>query len=679
MDIKKRLFRRPLTTVLWLIMVIIMTVFFTVGGSLWYSSARLAQTLDKSHTAIAVRSDPGIVNTTVYHGVKIEETEQRTFTQADVDALRAMPSVKEVRSHTLTAGTSESFLPILDINKYRSWTRDSKTDAYNDITICGKVKRIVRAPSYIFCEAEVIEVLLYDPEFEDAVKSLKNYGWFQIRSYAPETEGVWECPESQYIEYGKNYVFSGTLEMGMPMTLDLGYSTLIDGMLMAQKIDTAAYRIAIDKWEEGAPQPAHEDSYYEQHPDETPEPPDPEWVAMHPKIEDYLSSEYLPAVARMYGSPNLFFDSTANDIWREYRDSWERQHHSLPLIGTDKLESFFAFQSGNALIIDGRSFTEEEYSSGARSIIISERTAKRSGLSVGDKVMMSQYSLIDPDADEDETKEYTSKLYNNPDIAMLSLNVESGPEEEFTVVGIYRLNVSWAEGSFSITPNTAFIPRAAQGEGAFGVIPAVSDAKSGDIYGVYLSVELKNGSVDDFRLEIADSPYAGQFFPYDQGYEAVQKNINGLASSSLKLSLLAAIGWALFLLLFLLMYQAAQKNNLGVMRSVGAKPKKALSYLFWSGLIVAAVGILIGTLISSLILKTVQNRIIGDSLASIDRTAYGGTLIISEEALAQMVRASTPGAVHLAVFALAQLALIALLIFIQAKALSGRRPRALLS
>ena len=90
---------------LWLLFVTLMTGFLTASSILWYSTSQLAASLNKSHTAIAVRTDPGIV----VHPRKRNaewEVDFRQFTEKDVQTLSAMEGVKAVRSHTLTGGSS---------------------------------------------------------------------------------------------------------------------------------------------------------------------------------------------------------------------------------------------------------------------------------------------------------------------------------------------------------------------------------------------------------------------------------------------------------------------------------------------------------------------------------------------------------------------------------------------
>ena len=198
-----------------------------------------------------------------------------------------------------------------------------------------------------------------------------------------------------------------------------------------------------------------------------------------------------------------------------------------------------------------------------------------------------------------------------------------------------------------------------------------------DVYGMYLSLELENGNVEEFQLALEQSPYSGQFYVYDQGYEAVQKDVNGLTVSVKRLLWIAIGGWVLLLIRYLLMYQSSQKKNVGIMRSLGAQPAKAAAYLAVSGILVAVVGVAVGTILSRVALEAVQERVLSDMLGMIDRTAAGGALVISDEMLTEMVQNSIPPMSTTALIALSELGVMSAAILIHAAILSHMPPRTL--
>lgn len=668
MNIGKRLFCRPLVTALWLVLTVVMTGFLAVGAFLWYTSHKVASDLDLRHTAIAVRTDPTVNRMHTASGVEVS-IDHRTFTDADAAHLNAMEGVKTVRSHTLTGGTSPSFLPIVGLNKHLSWRTSGMPHPYWNAVLTGTVmeewlERKGGEPRLQLLVG-LEDILLLNPEYAEFEKAIRYQEIIWVEAEFWQDDELACYPR---ILEGERYVFCGSLRaIENGFGLWLGRIAYEDGYYLSYPERVVWTGDAIFLTEDGVFDPSGA-------------------VSSLARGERY----FYPAAERLTGASETFFADTKHAFWRAFRTAWEMQQHSLPVIGTDRLESMFVFVRGEANIIEGRSFTPEEYETGARVCVLSENMASRCNLAVGDTIAMRQF-LCEGERLFDTNPSLTGTL-NNPCIDRLDVERAYEPEQTFTVVGIYRLLADWSEATYAVTPNTVFIPRSAQIPGAFGAISeqaesdlygvnlsveAISEQAENDLYGVYLSVELENGAVEEFQLALMDSPYAGQFYCFDQGFEAVQKNISGLATSSFGLMWVAFGGWVLFILLLLTMYQRAQKRTLGIMRSLGAKPRQAAWYLFGSGAVVCGLGVAVGGVLSEVALRIIQSRILEDMLAAIDRSAHGGELVVSEEALAQIVYAGSPSLWQSLLFFGGQSLLILALLWIQAWRLSNMSPRKL--
>lgn len=623
MDLKKRLFRKPGTTGLWLVLTAIMAAFLTAAAALSISASRLARSLDESHTAIAVRTNRAVTRRIV-NGQYVWDVSEREFTREDKDWLESLDSVKAVRIHALSGGVSEDFEPLLGLKREFSWRASGDEAAYQYAIFAGTVTDIFRLAPETQIVLAVEEVCALHPEDLPPLKTANPDGVDRVIIRFMDADYVWGGQDggeaADYFQKDERYVMSG-------------YFTAMRDMAGG------------DIWA-------------------------PVLYLQTPVEENGMlinATTGHPLSQRLDGDAETFFAS--HPVWREYRDELERQLHSLPVLGTENLESLYQFVSNDARIIEGRSFTQEEYDTGARVMVVSEGEAQKHGLAVGDTVRMSQFYCEEGNYSID-IDSITGRL-TCPSVGELrSVSLET-VDEEFTVVGIYRMTDYWPYGSYDFTADTVFIPRKAQIPDAFG-----PDSK--DIYGVYLSVELVNGKLDDFRLAVAQSKFAGQFFTVEQGFEQVQKNLNGLTFSAQRLFWIAAGAWAIFLLLYLLMYQSAQRRNLGVMRSVGASPREAAGYLFASGALVATLGTALGTLLGGLALRAAQRAVLADTLAQVEQSAFSGGMALSEETLADMVMSSGLSAPQLLLLAAAQLAVMCLLMYLQARSLAAKPPRTLM-
>ena len=649
MDWKKRLLRRPGTTLLWIVLGAVMAAFLTVAAALWVSSARLSAAVDARHTAIAVRTDRAVSSHYIQGGMGWD-TEERSFPQEERDWLESQESVEAVRIHTLSAAYSPDFEPLLGLRRELSWRGVGDTRSYSRVILAATVEDIYRGNSgEMRLLLKVEQMVTAHPEYEPTWwKSPENDAYYisaniDLRDHAGNPVAL-----EDYFEPGGRYVFSG--EYHAERAWDYWVKNVLfntpglslHGFIVGERV--VYYPLILDREYEA---------------EETGE----------------VAHYGYPVCQPLEGDVEEFF---ANEpFWRDYRAALERQLHSLPVLGTENLEAVTAFVQNDARILEGRSFTPEEYETGARVLVISEAEAQRTGLTVGDRVKLRQYLVTPPDKENflsvlnDSVNLYRwDGRLNRPSVGDVDPLAELGEEEEYTIVGIYRLTENWPTGSYAFTADTVFMPKKAQIPGAFG-------EESQDLYGVYLSVELRNGMVDEFRLALADSPYAGEFYPMEQGFEQVQRDLNGLRYSSARLAAIALGAWGIWLLLVLLMYQGAQRHNLGVMRSQGASPWRTGGYLFGSGLLTAALGITLGTAISAWLLRLVQGQILTDALAKVDYSVFSGS-VMTEEELAALVESSALSPGQLVLFAAAQLCVLAALMAVQARLLSRQRPRKLM-
>ena len=685
MDIRTRLTRKPVTTALWLVLVTAMALFLSVGVALWYSTGNLFDILDEYHSAVAYRLDRGVHREVDPGEDGVRYTmDDRNLTVEQVAALEAMDSVKGVHFHSLSGGYSPSFAPVLGvrngmINCFEYYHQ--ATESYKEAMIVGTVERIhwvqedgyrdmwpaydeevYYTSAYFMINVEQIALIHESYQIENAIA--ENMQINVSMSFIGEDT-------MDYIQEGERYVFYGDYdpephfwsdgtttykpeEIFSRVGLSCGSCDLIDGILQTR--DGTFNR-------EGAP--------------------------------------LVQAAAKLEGTLEEFLADPANVRWVEQVEDWYLRQHSVPVMGTPALETFYVFMKNQASIVEGRMFTQEEYNAGTKICILSDSLANRSGLSVGDTIKLSQFLCTDEN--ESTITDYPDGYLNNPNIGSpIQMPEFVTEDEEFTIVGLYKLRDEWVDTSYAITPNTVFIPQKVQIEGTFGgpnvekeqtvwretivdgetisreVVTMTVEAENGS-FGVYLSIELVNGRMEDFLREINEDPLLkGQFHTVDQGLENAIKSIEALAASADKLMLLVGLGWVLLLILYVLLYQGGQRQNLGIMRSLGASPKIARDYLFGSGMALASIGVVLGGILSGVIFRIVQSKIAESTLAQVDKSAYSAGAALTEDALVEMVSMSQISAPMLLALCAAQLAVIAVALWLHAGSMAKRKPRNLL-
>lgn len=722
MDLKKRLLRKPLQTILWQVMIIAMALLVGVGGALGYASNRLTAVLDEHHTTIAAQTYYSTIQTHEWRGMTYEsETILVDLTQEDIDTLESLDMVEMVDLRTLTGAYVPELTADVALAKWgdlhaMNWDYVAErylNASYNQVVVTGTVEESWTITEDIGLQYSDLSVLGMGSEVpftygyailavDEILVMNDEYDIFETEEWSSycgkvfvQTQ-IYNESEEDWFQEGQRYIVSGSYD---PSCYGLGTTVphTPDGVMLPW--------IEVNR----------------PHPGTTSCVPEDGKLVMYTDIEyDVFSysegdveglsevllsvGESFPVVQELEGSTEDFL--AEHPEWQKQIDLLEMAQHTFPVLGTQALETMQYFVTNAATITEGRAFTQEEYDSGAKVCVISETMAQSGGIQVGDSISVSQYRVGESYEEgnwkipEGNAPEEANEPHVGTEPIPFGFTTEN---EKFTVVGIYRLERSWEDNAFAFTPNTMFMPQKAQIGDGFGgpsymetvtTMSSFTNLETGEqwkdettyedlrirgVYGVYMSVKLKNGTMEEFQEAIAQTDLADhQFLTYDQGYDAMKENIQAVIDAANKLFLIAAAGWLLLLLLYILLYQSREKRNLGIMRSVGADPAQARRYLFLSGFAPAILGISIGTVASGTVAKLVQDKLITLTLTQAQSSAHSGGIKLDNTILTQMLGQSEISAVGLAILGIAQIVIIAALLWLHAALLAKQNTRKLL-
>ncbi len=681
MNLQIRLFRKPFTTVLWVTLVTAMTVLLCIGGALWFSSESVAGIIDDMHKTVAYRTDRATTRTETATGMSYTH-EDKTLSQSSRKLLESLDCVKGIHTHTLTGGYSPSFKPLISTGAFHM-----VNESYDDVIVVVTVTdAVIEDDEY----QETYDVSLLNLEMEDIVTN----GFVRAQVHVDEfVIGSGELigigtPREQYdfeaLFSFLNQADCSSIQVGQRYLIRVTFHTGIG----LPPIDTPAHM-----WFVGNNLYGSNGILYATETD-TSKLASGDYI---PKIESFPDAQLC--MAKLDGTVEEFLADPANAPWLDVFKTVEQAQHCVPILGTEALDTMHQFANSKGTIIEGRMFTQEEYDSGARVCILSNSLAAKSGIALGDTIPISQFWCADEFtriSDNYSTDQYsTDGKLNNPTVGHVGEDVEFiTRDEEFTVVGIYRQSNEWGNGSYDVTPNTVYIPKKAQIPGGYGGFTRSEDVTytnaqgkevtttrgvQGATWGVYMTVELKNGTVKEFKQAIAGTDLENQFIITDQGYGAILDSIRGIAESARQLLSLVAAGWALLLLLYILLYQGMQKRNLGIMRSLGATPKESGGYLWTSGMAVAVTGIALGTAISAGVMSFVQKMLFDAATYDIPLTKFSTGGEMSQTMLEEMLQRSQLSLPMLLLLAAAQIAIFAAVLWLHSHRLARKEPRILLT
>lgn len=709
MDTRKRILRRPVTTAVWLVVIMLASLILGTAASIYVSARGVPDALDKRMTTIAVQA------------LEVERSEDGTYSvnpndwlvfDEDVEYLKTLPQVKDIDFRYFSGAYIEGLTAKIGLVDFFDTKQHVNVayanDSYRNAIFIGTVEKVFTLSdsngrydlSAFGGETDVGDVTQYAVLNVESVIGL--HPDFPLFSSDPNSQyqgkvavkiSAFGDKSKPFFVKGARYAVQGWYDPIVSVPGELhGLAPFLPSVTLSGITPCFSENGALVHYrttEIGMD------------------------VVMDPEQESFaikvLSRDRrVPAASEWNGTAE---ELRSDPEWGQLAKEYEAALHSFPVLGTNNLESMYSFLKNEAAITEGRTFTQEEYETGAKVLVMDEGIAKAAGLSVGDTVSLQQF--IAAVGEEEGNGSIRTDLYRVLDLAnnpVLGTDVfyhgmPDGEPEAFTIVGLYRIENEWKDAICSFTPNTIFMPRKAQIEGAFGgpsknlgMTEHTVTFSNGDTFtfeepiyetgaeiGIFMSIALKYGESDSFLARIKeDTEYqdtGGEGFVltatksglgghkwmcYDQGYDAIKDNIGAVIASAGKLAALMAAGAALLFLMYLLLYQGTERKTLGIMRSLGATKRQTRRYLFASGLALASAGILLGAVLSGVLSKMISAKL------------YDVTLTQETEVFREMLTESSVPLWVYAAIAAAAIAIAALALLLQAVLIAGKSPRKLM-
>ena len=194
------------------------------------------------------------------------------------------------------------------------------------------------------------------------------------------------------------------------------------------------------------------------------------WYSDYVETTDYAASYAGGQFKQVYRKdrsqpPKLYLTGWNNSIkWMKYISTpddtaWleeavgigDRLNRSLRLDCINDLNRLRWFTNGQAMIIEGRSFTEEEMETGAKVCLISQELAQSNGLTIGDTISMTAYAAT-IDIQVDPIPDHLDMMYQTVDV-----RTAEGSRETFEIIGIYSAPL-YTNTNDEFVPNTVIAP-----------------------------------------------------------------------------------------------------------------------------------------------------------------------------------------------------------------------------
>lgn len=315
-----------------------------------------------------------------------------------------------------------------------------------------------------------------------------------------------------------------------------------------------------------------------------------------------------------------FWQSEDGKRWMELAKAREMSCWSVPVTPTGDLYLMMPFYQGDACIIEGREFTQEEYDQGTPVCLISRRFAVRNGLTVGDTIHLPLRSANYADSAsigmENELMEWHDNI--SMEIGLLRADGKAYPtfwECDYTICGIYDLMPgAFQDPGYTLHDNEIIVPADSIGAGDEENIMCWGPMK-----GYTTSFQIPNGSIGDFMEAWNQKGISNvEIVFYDKGYSRLESGLETMKRTAVGLLTAGAMAALFLLLYFCHMLIARQKKRIAIERSLGMTKWECTVSLLSGILLIALLGSLAGSIGSIFITDRASERMM--QIARYDRT-----------------------------------------------------------
>ena len=315
-----------------------------------------------------------------------------------------------------------------------------------------------------------------------------------------------------------------------------------------------------------------------------------------------VTENVLPLYAEFTGSVDEFLDSEDGTLWRDtIIPAVEQNYHSVKLMLTDNMNSLYWFNTGEASILEGRTFTDDEYKTGQAVCIVSSDYAEKNGLTVGDMLSMelfhSYVSFLGVSGEEDLTCVQTDPLM--PDNSM-------GIKKEYIIVGIYTAPAS-ARGTYAFGPDTVFVPKAS--------VPGAEEFEDrGSHIPLLNSAMIPNGSSEKLNAFLEEKGLGGSLLFFDQGYTEAASAVEALMCNALRLFVAGNVFLTVTAGVFLFLSLHKMRPTVVSLRRMGVDGKTCWRNMQVAMVLMILAAVLIGTTLNVLLFQRVGSLLMSERL-----------------------------------------------------------------
>ena len=279
-----------------------------------------------------------------------------------------------------------------------------------------------------------------------------------------------------------------------------------------------------------------------------------------------------------------FYESREGQAWLRFCEDYEQRgvYVSFPVTATQNLNLVMAFYTGDAYIVEGEAFSEEDYSQGNKVCLVPERFAVRNNLKVGDFLHLAlRYANYAQTANRGGGEGRLTAEGEFYDVF---------EDSDYVIKGFYAVGVGSSEGDPGYMPerNEVFIPTASIKNSNENNIAAYGPMK-----GYTTSFQIPNGSesIENYKaLWEAQEIDNVEITFYDGGYTKLEGGLKNMRNMSLLLLATGIVSAVCIVIFFCHLFITKQKKRTAIERSLGMTKGQCLRSLLIGIVVIALAG-----------------------------------------------------------------------------------------
>ena len=291
-----------------------------------------------------------------------------------------------------------------------------------------------------------------------------------------------------------------------------------------------------------------------------------------------------PAV---YEVTDGFYKTEIGSRYKEYIKGESMSVPTLWVRGTNSTQLLIPFHENDAYIIDGRDITTEEYQNGEKVCLLSETMTYGTGLKPGD--------MVDLD--------FLSVNFGRSNSGGSSLNAQGKSydiymKDKYRIVGIYQETNLYEMTSFTLFAQTVIVPKKSLKE----VDYSNNIASYAPMIAPNTSFQIENGEIDSFMEAFNKSGLEDKLSVvfYDGGYSQLETGINQMKILSLVFLAMGVILMIFIIILFTNIYISNNIFTTMIERTLGITKTKCLLSLLSGVALIIVVGSLTGGVVGGI-------------------------------------------------------------------------------